>query len=166
MSTPNSKTLVAYFSASGETARLAKIVADVVNADTYEIVPEQQYTSADLDWKDAGSRSSVEMKDHSFRPVISGRVEDIDQYGIVFIGFPIWWYEAPRIVQSFLENYDFSGKTVIPFATSGSSAIGNTESILQKSCSSQTNWRTGKRLNSNIDKDGITAWVDSLKLFD
>ena len=114
-----SKTLVAYFSASGETARLAKTLAQAAGGDLYAIVPEQAYTSADLNWNDKHSRSSLEMNDPASRPAIAGKVPDMGGYDTVFVGFPIWWYVAPTIVKTFLESYDFSGKTVIPFATSG-----------------------------------------------
>ncbi|MFR5101085.1 MAG: flavodoxin, partial [Christensenellaceae bacterium] len=121
-----SKTLVAYFSASGVTARLAEKVAKVVNGDLYEIVPAKPYTAADLDWTNDKSRSSVEMKNKSFRPEISGKAENMSDYDTIYLGFPIWWYVAPTIVNTFLESYDLSGKTIIPFATSGSSGMGGT----------------------------------------
>ena len=116
-----SKTLIAYFSASGVTARLAKTLESATGGDLYEIKPVTPYTGADLNWNDKQSRSSVEMKDRTARPAVAVPVENMAQYDYVFVGFPIWWYEAPRIVQTFLESYDFSGKTVIPFATSGGS---------------------------------------------
>ena len=114
------KILVAYFSASGETAKLAKTIAGVVDGDLFEIVPEVPYTAADLDWMDKGSRSTAEMNDDNSRPAIVSKLADMAQYDTVFVGFPIWWYQAPRIIETFLESYDFAGKTVIPFATSGS----------------------------------------------
>ena len=109
-----SKTLIAYFSASGVTARLAKTLESATGGDLYEIKPVTPYTGADLNWNDKQSRSSVEMKDRAARPAVAVPVENVAQYDYVFVGFPIWWYEAPRIVQTFLESYDFSGKTVIP----------------------------------------------------
>ena len=118
------KTLVAYFSASGQTAKLAKTLAGVTGGDLFEIAPETAYTAADLDWMDKKSRSTIEMKDPKSRPAIAGKVADMAQYDTVFVGFPIWWYQAPRIIETFLESYDFSGKTVIPFATSGGSGMG------------------------------------------
>ena len=124
-----SRTLVAYFSASGETAALAKTVAEVIGGDLFEIRPETPYTAADLDWQDSHSRSTLEMKDEKSRPAIAGRVADMAQYDTVFVGFPIWWYQAPRIIEVFLESYDFSGKTVIPFATSGGSGMGKTAEV-------------------------------------
>lgn len=129
-----SKTLVAYFSASGVTARTAKEIAEAVGGDLYEIRPAQPYTSADLNWMDKKSRSTLEMKDEHSRPAIAGRVEDMAPYDTVFVGFPIWWYQAPRIIETFLESYDFTGKTVIPFATSGGSGMGKTADILRTVC--------------------------------
>ena len=119
-----SKVLVSYFSASGVTAKLASSLANVIGADLFEIEPEVRYSDADLDWRDQGSRSSVEMKDRSSRPAIKTKVADFDQYDTIFIGFPIWWYREPSIIDTFLEEYDFSGKTIVPFATSGSSDFG------------------------------------------
>ncbi len=159
-----SKTLVAYFSASGETARLAKTLAEVTGGELYEIMPEQKYTSTDLNWNNKGSRSSVEMNDAASRPAIAGTIDNMDVYDTVFVGFPIWWYEAPRIIQTFLESYVFSGKTVIPFATSGGSGLGKTDSILQKSCSAETSWKLGKRLSSGANATTVKTWVDSLGL--
>ena len=125
------KALVAYFSASGVTAKLAERLAKAANADLFEIVPETPYTSADLDWRDANSRSSVEMNDRSCRPAIAGAVENMAQYDVVFVGFPVWWYREPSIIDTFVEAYDFSGKTIVPFATSGSSGIGDSGKNLQ-----------------------------------
>mgnify|MGYP001078910583 CR=1 FL=1 len=128
------KKLVAYFSASGETAKLAKTIAGVVDGDLFEIAPEVPYTAADLDWMDKGSRSTAEMNDDNSRPAIVSKLADMAQYDTVFVGFPIWWYQAPRIIETFLESYDFAGKTVIPFATSGGSGMGKTNSILKAVC--------------------------------
>lgn len=116
------KILVAYFSASGETAKLAKTIAGVVGGDLFEIVPKVPYTAADLNWMDKRSRSTAEMNDDNSRPAIASKLADMAQYNTVFVGFPIWWYQAPRIIEAFLESYDFAGKTVIPFATSGGAA--------------------------------------------
>ena len=120
-----SKILVVYFSASGTTKQLAERLAKTMGADIHEICPEIPYTDADLNWMDKKSRSSVEMNDKTFRPAISDKVENMDQYDTIFLGFPIWWYVAPTIVNTFLEKYDLSGKTIIPFATSGSSGMGS-----------------------------------------
>ncbi len=140
-----SKTLIAYFSASGVTARTAKQIADASGADLYEIRPEQPYTSADLDWMDKKSRSTLEMNDPSCRPAIAEPVQNMAQYDTVLIGFPIWWYVEPRIVDTFLESYDFSGKTLIPFATSGGSGIEKAEKSLREHCP-DASWKNGSRL--------------------
>ena len=129
-----SKTLVAYFSASGVTTRAAKQIAEAVGADLYEIRPAEPYTSADLNWMDQSSRSTREMNDPACRPAIGAPVENMAQYDTVFVGFPVWWYVEPRIVDTFLEGYDFSGKTLIPFATSGGSGISKAERSLQDHC--------------------------------
>lgn len=150
------KTLVAYFSASGVTERAAKEIAGGVDADLYEILPTQPYTDADLDWTDKKSRSTAEMNDPACRPEIAGTVENMEQYDTVFVGFPIWWYVEPRIVDTFLESYDFSGKTVIPFATSGGSGIGRAEKSLRERCP-KANWTQGKLVNS-----GAGAWAKSV----
>ena len=158
-----SKTLVAYFSASGETAALAKTVAEVTGGDLFEIKPEVAYTAADLDWMDKRSRSTVEMNDAKSRPAIAGEVADMAQYDTVFVGFPIWWYQAPRIIETFLESYDFSGKTVIPFATSGGSGMGKTAELLKASCPS-AKVDTGKRLSSHESAASVQKWVESLHI--
>jgi flavodoxin len=157
------KRLVAYFSASGQTKKLAQTLAEAVEGDLYEIIPETPYTSADLNWNDPGSRSSVEMKDPSYRPAIAGEVKDMEQYDTILLGFPIWWYEAPRVIQTFLEHYDFSGKTVAAFATSGGSGMGKTEHILQKSAPTAT-WKAGRRMSANTSLSEASAWVKSLGL--
>lgn len=128
------KTLVAYFSASGTTAKLARTLAEAIGADLHEIRPQQPYTKADLDWNDTKSRSTVEMRDKHSRPAIANQVEDMDQYQRVFVGFPIWWYTAPTIINSFLEGYRLEGKQVIPFATSGGSGMGQVNGSLKGSC--------------------------------
>ena len=155
-----SKTLVAYFSASGVTAKLAKTLAGAIGADLFEIRPEVPYTSADLNWNDPKSRSSVEMNDKSFRPAVSGKVEDMGQYDRVFVGFPIWWYVAPTIINTFLEQYDLTGKTVIPFATSGMSGMGQTNRELQGSCRG-ANLVEGKRFANGTEAAELTAWADT-----
>lgn len=155
------KTLVAFFSASGETKKLAQTLASVVNGTLYQILPETDYTPADLNWQDKHSRSTIEMQDPAYRPALAGAVEDIDQYDPIFIGFPIWWYEAPRVIQTFLESYDLTGKTVIPFATSSSSGMGNTDSILQRSAP-KAGWKLGKRLKATASAQEITDWLESL----
>ena len=151
------KTLVAYFSASGQTAKLAKTLAGVTGGDLFEIAPETAYTAADLDWMDKKRRSTIEMKDPKSRPAIAGKVADMVQYDTVFVGFPIWWYVEPRIVDTFLEHYDFSGKTLIPFATSGGSTVEETEAQLKKDYP-DLNWGPGLLLNS-VSDDRIRQWM-------
>ena len=141
------KVLVAYFSCSGVTKKLAQTLAGVVKGDLYEITP-----------------SSVEMRDKSLRPAISGSVKDFAQYDTVFVGFPIWWYVAPTIINTFLESKDFSGKTVIPFATSGGSGVGDTDKYLHPSCSEQTAWRPAKRFAGSAGTAELQKWVEGLKL--
>lgn len=158
------KTLVAYFSASGETARLAQTIAQATGADLYEIRPAQPYTAADLNWHDNQSRSSVEMKDPAYRPAIAGGVPDLTAYDTVFVGFPIWWYQAPRIIETFLASCDFSGKRIVPFATSGGSGMGRTEEILKKSCPTKAVFLPGSRLSSNANAGAIRNWLNTLEL--
>lgn len=155
------KVLVAYFSCSGVTKKLAQTLAGVVKGDLYEITPAQPYMPVDLNWQNKNSRSSVEMRDKSSRPAISGSVKDFAQYDTVFVGFPIWWYVAPTIINTFLESYDFSGKTVIPFATSGA---GDTDKYLHPSCSAQTDWRPAKRFAASTGAAELQKWVEGLKL--
>ena len=148
------KILVAYFSASGVTARTAEELAKAVGADLYEICPEVPYTRADLDWMDKKSRSSVEMADPSSRPRIAGEMPDLDPYDAVFVGFPIWWYVAPTIINTFLESGDFAGKKVIPFATSGGSGIDRAEKRMQALCPKAV-WKRGSLLGSS----GAADWA-------
>ncbi len=155
------KILTAYFSAGGETAKLAKTIADVAGGDLFEIKPEQPYAAADLDWTDKHSRSTVEMNNSSSRPAISGSITDMAQYNTVFVGFPIWWYQAPRIIETFLESYDFAGKTLIPFATSGGSGMGKTDSILKAVCPA-AKWLPGKRMRSSEGPSAVQKWIDEL----
>ena len=149
--------LVAYFSCSGVTERVARELAKATGAELYEIRPERPYTSADLDWTDSKSRSTIEMNDPACRPAIAEPVTDMRQYDTIFLGFPIWWYVEPRIVDTFLESYDFSGKTVIPFATSGGSGIGKAEKSLQAHCPG-ADWKKGQLLNGS----GAGAWARSM----
>ena len=157
------KTLVAYFSASGVTKAVAERIAEVSGSDIYEIKPEIPYTQADLDWRDKTSRSSVEMQNPPSRPAIVDKAANIEQYDKIFIGFPIWWYVAPTIINTFLESYNFSGKTIILFATSGGSGFGKTAEKLKESVSVDTKIIEGKLLNGNLSKQDIKAWIDSLK---
>ncbi|MBD5144063.1 MAG: flavodoxin [Ruminococcus sp.] len=142
-----SKKLVAYFSASGVTAKVAKELAQVADANLYEIKPEVNYTNADLDWQNPNSRSSVEMKNKSSRPALADKNADISAYDVIFLGFPIWWYIAPTIINTFLESYDFSGKKIILFATSGSSGFGKTVDNLKNSVSDSAILTEGMLLN-------------------
>ncbi len=152
------KSLVAYFSASGVTAKAAEKIAAAAGADLYEIQPEEPYTPADLNWMDKKSRSTVEMNDPKCRPAIAEAVEDMEQYDTVWVGFPVWWYVEPRIVDTFLESYDFAGKKMIPFATSGGSGIQKAEKSLREHCPA-ADWKPGKLLNGG----NIEAWVKEMQ---
>lgn len=155
--------LVAYFSASGVTAKAAWKLAEASGADIFEIKPEIPYTSADLNWMDKKSRSSMEMNDPSSRPAIAKRLPDMEKYDIIFVGFPIWWYVAPTIINTFLESYDFSGKTIIPFATSGGSNLGRTNDKLKPSCPGAILLK-GKLLNGEVSEGTLKKWVEDLNL--
>lgn len=141
------KTLVAVFSASGVTKRVGEKIAEIAVGDFFEIVPKEKYTSADLNYMNNRSRSSVEMNDPSSRPEIAGAVADMSSYDTVIIGFPIWWGVAPRIIETFLESYDFSGKTIIPFCTSGGSGVGRSDTALHKNVSGNVKWAKGMQIN-------------------
>ncbi len=157
----NKKTLVAYFSASGTTAGIAQQLAQVAGADLHEIKPEKPYTDADLDWRNKQSRSSVEMDDKSSRPAITDKLQNMQDYDVVYVGFPIWWYTCPTIINTFMEAYDFNGKTVIPFATSGGSSIKKACDEL-KAAYPGVNWKEGRLLNRASDAD-LKKWVESMK---
>lgn len=156
-----STNLVAYFSATGTTARAAHAIADAIGADLYEIAPAEPYTSADLNWNNRASRSSREMNDESCRPAIAGTVENMDAYDTVFVGFLVWWYVEPRIIDTFLESYDFAGKTVVPFATSGGSGLGRAPQRMQQIAAGST-VTGGKLLNGRQSADALRAWAESL----
>lgn len=158
-----SRILVAYFSASGVTERVAERLAEAAGAELFKIEPKVPYTDADLDWKNDGSRSSVEMKNPAFRPEIRENTLDMSRYDTIFVGYPVWWYVAPTVINTFLEDLDLSGKTVIPFATSGGSGIGKTEEYLSNSCKG-ARLLEGKRLKKDITGEEITDWVNSLNL--
>ncbi len=158
----NKKSLVAYFSASGVTARAAKTLAEAAGADLYEIKPKTPYTKEDLNWMDKNSRSSIEMKDPSSRPEIADRDAEISSYDVIFLGFPIWWYTAPVIINTFLESYDFSGKTIVLFATSGGSGLGKTSEKLKPSVSDTAVMKEGKLLNGNVTKESLESWLKTL----
>lgn len=156
------RTLVAYFSASGVTAKLAENLAEAISADIFEIEPEVPYTKADLDWTNKQSRSSLEMNDLSSRLAIRESRDNMDDYDTIFVGFPIWWYIAPTIINTFLESYNLSGKTIIPFATSGGSGMGKTNEKLLPSCKG-AKLIDGKVLSSTASKTELSDWVDSLE---
>ena len=159
-----SRKLVAYFSASGVTGNVAKTLAEAANAGLYEIKPKVPYTAADLNWMDKKSRSSVEMQDKTSRPKIADHNAPIEYADVIFVGFPIWWYVAPHIINSFLEAYDFSGKTIVLFATSGGSDFGRTLEALEDSVRSTAHLMEGRMLNGKQDMDALKSWVDSLGL--
>ena len=154
-----SKKLVAYFSASGVTAKVAEMLADAAGADIHEIRPKVPYTKADLNWMDKNSRSSVEMNNKAFRPEIAGSNIQVDDYDVVFLGFPIWWYVAPTIINTFLESYDLTGKTIIPFATSGGSGMGKTNEKLETSCPGAT-LKGGKVFSMNATRQELADWAN------
>lgn len=158
------KSLVAYFSASGVTARAAKTLAEAAGADLYEIKPKTPYTKADLNWMDKNARSSIEMNDPSSRPEIADQNADIASYDVIFLGFPIWWYVAPTIINTFLESYDFSGKTIVLFATSGGSGLGKTVEKLKPSVSDTAVIVEGKMLNDRMTKNNLESWLKTLDL--
>lgn len=158
-----SKILVAYFSASGVTKNAAEKLAKAANADLFEIKPVRPYTDADLDWTDKKSRSTIEMNDLSSRPEIAKKCENMGSYDVVFVGFPIWWYVEPRIIDTFLDSYDFSGKTVIPFATSGGSGLGKTAENFKKLLGENVIVKDGKML-TRASKNDVSGWVKSLGL--
>ena len=153
-----SKTLVAYFSASGTTAKVAKKMAEAIGADLFEIKPETPYSGADLNWQNKNSRSSVEMNDRSSRPAIAVKVADMPQYDVVFVGFPVWWYREPSIIDTFMESYDFAGKTVIPFATSGGSGLGDSAVNMQK-LAKGAKVVNGKRFSGSASAEELRAWA-------
>ncbi len=155
------KFLVAYFSATGTTAKVAHEIAEVSKGDIYEIVPEKPYTDADLNWNDKKSRSSVEMNDSKARPELKGQKKNMQDYDIVFIGYPVWWNLAPRIINTFIEKHDLKGKVVIPFATSGGSGISNSVNMLKRTYPG-LKWMDGKLLNS-VNRKMLQNWIDGLK---
>ena len=159
-----SRTLTAYFSASGTTKRAAERLARSIGSDLYEIRPAVAYTQADLNWMDKKSRSSLEMKDPACRPALADRDAAVEQYDRIFLGFPIWWYTAPSIIHTFLESYDFSGKTIVLFATSGSSGLGKTAQDLKGSVAPSAKIVDGRMLNGHPSKAELKNWADSLRV--
>ncbi len=157
-----SDTLVVYFSATGTTKGVAEKIAEITGADTYEIKAAKEYTEADLNWNDDNSRSTQEQNDPKARPEIGSDPVDLKSYKTIYIGFPIWWGEEPRIMDTFVESHDFDGITMIPFCTSGGSGIGNSGKNLEENAGSGT-WLEGERLGSSASEDEISAWIDGLK---
>ena len=156
-----SKILVSYFSASGVTKKVAQKLAKVAGADLFEIVPKDIYTPADLDWTNSKSRSSLEMKDKNCRPAISNKIANLKDYDTIFVGFPIWWYREPSIIDTFMEMYDFSNKRIIPFATSGSSGMGQSAYNLQ-ALAKEAKVANGKRLSSSISEEELKEWIKGI----
>ena len=156
------KTLVAYFSASGVTAKVAAKLAEASGADLFEIVPETPYTRADLNYMNKKSRNSVEMNDPDCRPAIASRVENMEDYDTVFVGFPVWWYREPSIIDTFMEAYDFSGKTVIPFCTSGGSGLGPAGDNMQKLAPGSKVVK-GERFPARVSSEELAAWAESFR---
>ena len=156
-------TLVAYFSATGNTEGVAEPLQTALDADLYEIVPEVAYTSEDLNYSSDDCRANREQNDPDARPAIDGSVENMDSYDVIFLGYPIWWGEAPKIISTFLESYDFTGKTIVPFCTSGSSGIGSSAEHLAGLAGSST-WLEGARFAPGASQEEVAAWVDGLEL--
>ena len=154
-----SKKLVAYFSASGITAKVAERLSESIGADLHEITPKVRYTEADLNWRDKNSRSSVEMSNPTSRPEIERIRDNMADYDTIFVGFPIWWYIAPTIINTFLESYDLTGKVIVPFATSGGSGMGKTNEMLQPSCTGAI-LVEGKLFKADVSKQELTTWAD------
>lgn len=154
--------LVAYFSVSGTTAKVAEALSEAIGADLYAIEPEIPYTKADLDWTDKNARSTIEMNDPSSRPAIAGKRDNMDDYDTVFVGFPIWWYTAPTVINTFLESYDLANKTIIPFATSGGSGMGRTNEKLLPSCKG-AKLLEGKVLKASVSGAELVKWVEGLE---
>lgn len=157
-----SRKLVAYFSASGVTAKVAEILSEAIGADLYAIEPEVPYTKADLDWMDKKSRSTIEMNNPASRPAITGKRDNMNDYDTVFVGFPIWWYVAPTIINTFLESYDLTDKTIIPFATSGGSDMGKTNEKLLPSCK-RAKLLNGKVFKASVSGADLAKWAEGLE---
>ena len=156
------KILVAVFSAGGVTRKVGKEIADICGGSYFEIIPEEKYTSGDLNWMNKRSRSSLEMKDPEARPAIALKLVNMDEFDTIILGYPIWWGEEPRIMDTFVENYDFEGKTVIPFCTSGSSSIGNSGKNLAANAGSG-NWLEGQRFSGSTTEDELRGWIEGLQ---
>lgn len=156
-----SKILVAYFSASGVTAKVAEKLSKAIDADLYEIEPAEPYTKADLNWMDKKSRSTVEMNDRSSRPAIATKVDDMDQYDTVFVGFPIWWYREPSIIDTFMESYDFTGKKIVPFATSGGSGLGDSYKTMQ-ALAPGAKVINGEKFTVSVSEEKLKEWAEGI----
>lgn len=159
----NSTILVAYFSATNNTEGIAQKIAGELDADLYEIEPEVPYTKEDLNYSDSSTRATQEQNDPDARPEISGSVENMDQYEIVFLGYPIWWGQAPRIMNTFIESYDLGGKTIVPFCTSGSSGFGSSDAAL-RDAAEDAEWLDGERFSADASEEDIAEWIDGLEL--
>ena len=159
------KALVVYFSASGTTAKAAKVLANAAGADLYEIKPAVPYTSADLNWMDKRSRSSVEMNDKHSRPALADMDAHVAGYDVIFLGFPIWWYTAPTIINTFLESYNFTGKTIVLFATSGGSGLGKSAAGLRPSAPG-ARIVDGRLLNGRLSENELKSWIEKMSLGD
>lgn len=157
----STKTLVVYFSCTGTTELVAEYITEILGADSYQIVPENPYTEADLAYYTNG-RADQEQDDPDARPAISGGVENMDAYDTIILGFPIWHGQAPRIISTFLENYDFSGKTIVPFCTSHSSGVGSSADNLHSLCAESVEWRDGKRFESGVSKESVQKWIEEI----
>lgn len=157
------KVLVAYFSCSGNTERVAGLIAEQNGATLYKITPETPYTAADLNYQNSSSRSSREHNDPASRPAIAGAVQDLQNYDVVFVGYPIWWGQAPNIILTFLEGHDLGGKTIVPFATSHSSPLGSSDTNLHKFAPS-ANWKPGMRFSGQASRETVNAWLKGLNL--
>ena len=160
----STKTLVVYFSCTGTTELVAEYITEILGADSYQIVPEDPYTEADLAYYTNG-RADQEQNDPDVRPAISGGVENMDEYDTIILGYPIWHGQAPRIISTFLESYDFSGKTIIPFCTSHSSGIGSSASNLHTLCSESTEWLDGKRFEAGVSKESVQNWIGEIGIY-
>ena len=157
----STKTLVVYFSCTGTTELVAEYITEILGADSYQIVPENPYTEADLAYYTNG-RADQEQDDPDARPAISGGVENMDAYDTIILGYPIWHGQAPRIISTFLENYDFSGKTIVPFCTSHSSGVGSSADNLHSLCAESVEWRDGKRFESGVSKESVQKWIEEI----
>ncbi|MDD3040833.1 flavodoxin [Bacteroides sp.] len=160
------KILVAYFSSTGHTQSLAKNTAEVLQADLYEIVPQVPYTKNDLNYNDESTRATVEQKNANARPAISGKAANFEKYDTIVLAYPIWWGQAPRIIDTFVESYDFSNKTIVPICTSASSEIGSSADALRPLCSSSAKWVAGKRFSEGTSKNELSSWFASIKIID